>query len=101
MFNENENVDCRKECRDCVYYFEDTDFCLNHMYNVKRDGVNCSDKKSKSEYPASSSIFDGDLEFSEELTDFRSRFTTIADLFEELKALNDELLDEEVFECLW
>ena len=45
-----ENVDCRNECRDCVYYYEDTDFCLNSMYNVKLTGEKCAVKKSKADF---------------------------------------------------
>ena len=89
-----ENDDCRKECRDCVYYFEDTDFCLNHMYNVKLTGEKCADKKSKADYPSSTLISNEDLEFSDELTDCRDGDITISELFEELKALNEEMLCE-------
>ena len=88
-----ENVDCRNECRDCVYYYEDTDFCLNSMYNVKLTGEKCADKKSKADYPATTLISNEDLEFSEELADWRDEDITIAELFEELKAINEEALD--------
>ena len=50
MLNEMKNDDCRKECRDCVYYFEETDFCLHCMYNVKGTVENCPNKKSKADY---------------------------------------------------
>ena len=93
MFNELGNVDCRKECRECVYYFEKTDFCLNQMYNVKITDGKCADKKSKSEYPATTLISNEELEFSKELTEFRDEDITIAELFQELKELNKEIID--------
>ena len=79
---------------DCVYYFEDTDFCLNHMYNVKITDEKCADKKSKADYPSSTLISNEDLEFSDELTDWRDEDITISELFEELKALNEEMACE-------
>lgn len=85
---------CRGECNDCVYYFEDTDFCLKQMYSVKITDEKCADKKSKADYPPTTLISNEDLEFSEELTDCRDEDMTISELFEELKALNEELLDE-------
>lgn len=84
-----ENDYCRNECRDCVYYYEETDFCLNHMYNVKLTGEKCADKKSKADYPATTLISNEDLEFSEELTDFMDANATISDLFAEVKAINE------------
>ena len=84
---------CGGECMDCVYFFEETYFCLKSMYNVKLTGGKCPDKQSKSEYPATTLISNEDLHFSEELTDCRDEDTTIAELFEELKALNEEMLD--------
>ena len=93
MFNEIENNDCTGVCRDCVYYFEETDFCLKSMYNVKLTDGKCPDKQSKSEYPATTLISNEDLEFSEELTDWRDEDITISELFEELKALNEEVND--------
>ena len=89
MFNEIENNDCTGVCRDCIYYFEETDFCLHKMYSVIGTVENCADKKSKSEYPSTTLISNEDLEFSEELTDCREDDITIAELFEELKALNE------------
>lgn len=84
---------CNCECSDCVYYFEETDFCLNHMYNVKRTVGLCADKKNKNDYSPDTLISHEDLEFSDELTDCRPSYTTISELFEELKALNEEALD--------
>ena len=93
MFNEMENVDCTGVCRDCVYYFEETDFCLHKMYSVIGTVENCADKKSTKDYPATTLISNEDLEFSEELTDCRDENTTISELFEELKALNEEQMN--------
>ena len=92
MFMKIENENCGNECENCVYYFEETAFCLNHMYNVKLTGK-CADKKSTEDYPATTLISNEDLEFSEELTDCRDGDITISELFEELKALNEEMLD--------
>lgn len=78
---------------DCVYYFEDTDFCLKTMYSAKNTGRNCPDWKSKNDYSPDTFITSEDLEFSTELTDCRAGYTTISELFEELKALNEEILD--------
>ena len=75
---------CKGDCNDCVYYFEETEFCLNHMYSVIGTVENCADKKSKDEYPGFTMI--SDLDFSSELTDSRSKYTTVSELFEELKA---------------
>lgn len=86
----NENKFCRNECEKCVYYFEETDFCLNHMYSVRKDGVNCPDKKSKMDYPSDTLIVTTDLEFSYELTDCRDDDLTIGELFEELRTLYEE-----------
>ena len=82
----NENCNC--VCGDCVYYFEDTDFCLKKMYSVIGTVEDCCDKKSKADYPSSNLISNEVLEFSDEITDCRDANTTISELFEELKALN-------------
>ena len=78
---------------ECVYYFEETDFCLKQMYNVKLTGEKCADKKSKADYPATTLISNEDLEFSDELTDCRDEDITIAELYEELRAVNKVELD--------
>ena len=81
---------CRNECMDCVYYYENSDFCLNHMYNIIGNVENCADKKNKADYPLTTLISNEDLEFSEELTDDKDENMTIAELFNELKAMNEE-----------
>ena len=84
---------CKGECKDCIYYFEDTDFCLKTMYSAKNTGGNCPDWKNKADYPATTLISDEDLDFSYELTDCRDEDMTIYELYQELKAINDEYLD--------
>lgn len=84
---------CNNGCFDCVYYFEETDFCLKTMYSVKRADLGCVDKKSTTEYSANTLISNEDLEFSEELTDCRDGNMTISELFDELKAITEEALD--------
>lgn len=84
---------CKGNCMDCVYYFEDTDFCLKAMYSAKNPDGNCADWKSKNDYSPDTFITSGDLEFSTELTDCRADYTTISELFEELKALNEEMIE--------
>ena len=88
-----ENKNCNGDCGDCVYYFEETDFCLNHMYSVIGTVENCADKKSKADFPATTLVSNEELDFSEELTDWRDEDITIAQLFEELKALNEEMIE--------
>ncbi|WP_296874592.1 hypothetical protein [uncultured Methanobrevibacter sp.] len=88
-----ENDDCGHECKDCVYYFEETDFCLHTMYNVMRVVKDCENKRSREDYPASTLISDEDLEFSDELTDCRDGDMTISELYDELKAITREALD--------
>lgn len=84
---------CKGNCMNCVYYFEDTDFCLKTMYAAKNTGRICPDWKSKNDYSPDTFITSEDLEFSTEITDCRADYTTISELFEELKAFNEEILD--------
>ena len=93
MFMKLENENCTGVCGDCVYYFEETDFCLHKMYSVIGTVENCADKKSTKDYPATTLISNEELDFSEELTDCRNGDITIAELFEELKALNEEQMN--------
>ena len=88
-----ENDNCRNECRDCVYYFEETDFCLKAMYSAKNTNGLCADWRSKNDYSPDTLVSNEDLEFSEELTDWRDEDITIAELFEELKAINEEMIE--------
>ena len=78
-----ENENCNGVCGDCVYYFEETDFCLNHMYSVIGTVENCADKKSKADFPATTLVSNEELDFSEELTDWRDEDITIAELLDE------------------
>lgn len=93
MFMKLENDNCTGACRGCVYYFEETDFCLHCMYNLRGVVENCANKKSTKDYPPTTLISNEDLEFSEELTDWRDDDITISELFEELKALNEEQMN--------
>lgn len=93
MYMNLENDNCGHECEDCVYYFEETDFCLNKMYSVIGTVENCAEKKSTTEYPASTLISNEDLEFSDELKE--NGDMTISELYDELKALHREMFSEE------
>ena len=84
---------CKGVCNDCIYYFEDTDFCLNRMYNLMKIVTECETKKTWDEYPATTLISNEELEFSEELYDWRDDDITIGELFNELKAVTEEELD--------
>ena len=60
------------------------------MCNIIGNVENCADKKNKADYPLTTLISNEDLEFSEELTDDKDENMTIAELFNELKAMNEE-----------
>jgi len=84
---------CDSICNKCVYYYEETDFCLHDMYNVMRVVKDCENKRSREDYPATTLISHEDLEFSDELTDCWDEDITIYQLFQELKAINAEYID--------
>ena len=79
---------CKRTCSDCIYYYAETEFCLNRMYSVIGTVENCADKRSIYEYPLSTPI--SELDFANELYDSRSEETTVAQLFEELDSIEQE-----------
>lgn len=79
------------KCEKCIYYYTETNFCLNHMYTAKNP-AECTDFKDNSSYNMNTIIKNSDLEFSEEITDGMGDDLTIGGLFYYIDNIMEELL---------